>query len=74
VRDQIEAALCRLRAALKLDGGDVHLVDIKNGVVRIALRGAAAGCPLSRLLLKLNLTQQLRTIPEVTEVETVDER
>jgi Fe-S cluster biogenesis protein NfuA len=72
VREQIETALAKLRDALKLDGGDVQLLDVKNGVVKVALRGACAGCPLSRLLLKLGILQRLRSIPEVTEVETVD--
>lgn len=72
MREQIETALAKLRDALKLDGGDVQLVDVKNGVVKVALRGACAGCPLSRLLLKLGILQKLRSIPEVTEVETVD--
>jgi len=72
VREQIETALAKLRDALKLDGGDVQLLDVKNGVVKVALRGACAGCPLSRLLLKLGILQKLRSIPEVTEVETVD--
>ena len=72
MREQIETALAKLRDALKLDGGDVQLLDVKNGVVKVALRGACAGCPLSRLLLKLGILQRLRSIPEVTEVETVD--
>lgn len=72
MREQIETALAKLRDALKLDGGDVQLLDVKNGVVKVALRGACAGCPLSRLLLKLGILQKLRSIPEVTEVETVD--
>jgi Fe-S cluster biogenesis protein NfuA len=77
VREQIETALAKLRDALRLDGGDVQLLDVKDGVVKIALRGACAGCPISRLLLKLGILQKLRAMPggpEVTQVETVDER
>ena len=72
MRAQIETALAKMRDALKLDGGDVQLLDVQNGVVKVALRGACAGCPLSRMLLKLGILQRLRSIPEVTEVETVD--
>jgi Fe-S cluster biogenesis protein NfuA len=75
MRDQIEAALAKLRPSLQLDGGDVRLLDVSpDGVVRVGLVGRCAGCPMSRMLLKLGIEQRLRCVPEVTRVITVDER
>jgi Fe-S cluster biogenesis protein NfuA len=75
VRDKIEAALAQLRPSLQLDGGDVELLDVSvDGVVRVALRGTCAGCPLSRVLLQMGIQHSLSSVPEVTKVVTVDER
>ncbi len=75
MRNKIEAALARLRATLQMDGGDVKLLDISpDGVVRIGLTGSCAGCPMSRMLLKLGIAACLKNLPEVTKVVTVDER
>jgi len=75
MREQIEGALARLRSCLQLDGGDVQLLGISDdGVVRVALVGACAGCPMSRLILQLGIENSLKSIPEVKRVETVDQR
>jgi Fe-S cluster biogenesis protein NfuA len=75
MREQIEAALEKLRPGLQLDGGDVRLIDISSdGVVRIGLSGTCAGCPMSRMLLQLGIEHSLRSVPEITRVITVDER
>jgi Fe-S cluster biogenesis protein NfuA len=75
MRDQIEAALAQMRPSLQLDGGDVRLLDIsEDGVVRVGLFGTCAGCPMSRILLKIGIERRLKSMPEVTKVITVDER
>ena len=75
MREQIEAALEKLRPGLQLDGGDVRLLDISaEGVVRVGLSGTCAGCPMSRRLLQCSIEHSLRNVPEVTKVITVDER
>ena len=75
MRDQIQAALDMLRPGLQLDGGDVRLIEVTpDGVVRVGLSGTCAGCPMSRMLLKKGIEASLRSMPEVTEVITVDER
>jgi Fe-S cluster biogenesis protein NfuA len=71
----IETALARLRPALQLDGGDVHLLDVSDdGVVRVGLTGTCAGCPMSRMLLQMGIEASLKNVPEVSRVVTVDER
>ncbi len=74
MREQVEAALARMRPSLQLDGGDVQLLAIDDGVVRVALVGACAGCPMSRVILQMGIENSLKSIPEVKRVETVDQR
>jgi Fe-S cluster biogenesis protein NfuA len=75
VRERIEAALDKLRPGLQADGGDIKLLEVStDGVVRVALVGTCAGCPMSRMLLTLGIQNSLSSVPEVKRVETVDER
>lgn len=73
MREKVEAVLNKLRAALQADGGDIELVDVtKDGVVKVRLKGACAGCPMSQMTLANYVEQNLRKeIPEVRKVEAV---
>ena len=69
MREKVEAALTQIRPALQADGGDVELVDINDGVVKLKLKGACAGCPMSTMTLKLGIERVLKEkIPEVKQV------
>jgi Fe-S cluster biogenesis protein NfuA len=73
VKEKVEAALAKIRPALQADGGDVELVGVENGVVKVNLRGACAGCPMSAMTLKQGIERILKEeIPEVKEVVAVD--
>lgn len=62
----------RIRPALNADGGDVELVDIKDGIVKVRLTGACGGCPMSQMTLKMGIERVLReNIPELKGVEAV---
>jgi Fe-S cluster biogenesis protein NfuA len=72
LKEQVEAALERIRNALRVDGGDVELVDIKDGVVKVKLQGSCAGCPFSQMTLKNFIEKELRKdVTGVTGVEAV---
>jgi len=72
MKDKVEKALDRIRPALQADGGDVELVDIKDGVVKVKLTGACGGCPMSQLTLKMGIERILKKeVPEVKEVVAV---
>jgi len=72
VKEKIEAALAKIRPALQADGGDVELVAVEGGVVKVALKGACAGCPLATLTLKSGIERMLKEeIPDVKEVVAV---
>lgn len=73
MKDRVELALAKVRPALQADGGDVELVDIgADGVVKVRLKGACGGCPMSQLTLKMGIERILKKeVPEVTAVESV---
>ncbi len=43
MRERVEKALEAIRPALRADGGDVELVDVIDGVVKVRLKGACGG-------------------------------
>jgi Fe-S cluster biogenesis protein NfuA len=70
MKAKVEAALNKIRPMLQADGGDVELVDIKGGVVKVRLQGACAGCPMSQMTLRNGIEKMLKQeIPEVKAVE-----
>ena len=72
MRDKVEAALNKIRPALVADGGNVELVDINDGTVKVKLTGACAGCPMSTMTLKMGIERVLKQdIPEIKEVVSV---
>ena len=72
MRDKVEAALAQIRPALQADGGDVELVDVNDGIVRLKLKGACSGCPMSTMTLKHGIERVLKQqLPEVKEVIAV---
>jgi Fe-S cluster biogenesis protein NfuA len=72
IKDDVEAALDRIRNALRVDGGDVQLVDINDGIVKVKLQGSCAGCPFSQMTLKNFIEKELRKdVSGVKGVESV---
>jgi Fe-S cluster biogenesis protein NfuA len=72
MKDRVEKALDKIRPALKADGGDVELVEVKDDVVKVKLTGACGGCPMSQLTLKMGIERLLKQeIPEIKEVVAV---
>ncbi len=71
-KERVQEVLDRIRPALQADGGDVQLVDVEGGVVKVKLVGACAGCPMSQLTLANGVERVLKEeIPEVERVEPV---
>ena len=70
MREKVEAAINKIKPMLQADGGDVELVDVKDGVVTVRLRGACAGCPMSQMTLKQGIERMLKQeVPEVVSVQ-----
>lgn len=69
MKERVEKALDKIRPSLQADGGDVELVDVVDGVVKVKLTGACGGCPMSQMTLKMGIERLLKKeIPEVKEV------
>ena len=73
MREKIEKVLDEIRPGLEADGGNVELVDVtEDGVVKVRLTGACAGCPMSTMTLKMAIEKRLKEqVPEVKTVEQV---
>ena len=72
MREKVETALAKIRPALQADGGDVELVDVNEGVVKLKLKGACSGCPMSTMTLQQGIARILKEqVPEVKEVVAV---
>ena len=69
---EVEKVLDKIRPALQADGGDVELVDVEGGVVKVRLVGACGGCPMATMTLKGGIEAALKQeIPSVQRVESV---
>jgi len=72
VNEKVKEALDQIRPALQADGGDVELVEVVDGTVKVRLTGACGHCPMSTLTLKRGIERILKEqIPEVKEVVAV---
>ena len=72
MKEKVEAALNKIRPALQADGGDVELVEVDEGVVKVRLTGACGGCPMATITLQQGIAKVLKEqIPEVKEVVSV---
>ena len=69
VRDKVQTVLDNIRPSLRADGGDVELVDVKDGIVSLKLKGACAGCPMSTMTLKNGIERMLKQ--EISDVKEV---
>jgi len=72
MQEKVEEVLNKIRPALERDGGNVELVEVDNGTVKVKLTGACAGCPMSTMTLKMGIEKVLKQeIPEIKEVVAV---
>ena len=47
IEKRVQNALEEIRPKIQADGGDIELVAIESGTVKVRLKGACAGCPMS---------------------------
>ena len=71
MKEQVQQVLDKIRPSLQADGGDVELVEVENGIVKVKLKGACAGCPMSQMTLKNGIERLIKKeIPEIKSVES----
>lgn len=72
MKEQVEKIIQKIRPQLQNDGGDIELVDIEDGVVKVRLKGACGSCPMSMMTLKMGVERVIKQeIPEIKEVVSV---
>jgi Fe-S cluster biogenesis protein NfuA len=73
MQEAVQVVIDKIRPTLQADGGDVELVSVDNGVVKVRLQGACKGCPMSQMTLKNGIEKFIKKeVPEVDRVEAVD--
>jgi Fe-S cluster biogenesis protein NfuA len=72
VREKVEKAIEEIRPFLQADGGNIELIDVQEGIVKVKLVGACGSCPMSQMTLKRGVEARLKAqIPEIKEVVAV---
>ena len=73
MKEEVEEVLETQRPMLMQDGGNVELVDIDDGVVKVRLVGACSSCSSSTMTLKMGIEKALKkAIPMVRCIEAVE--
>jgi Fe-S cluster biogenesis protein NfuA len=73
MQEAVQEAINKIRPTLQADGGDVELVSVDSGVVKVRLQGACKGCPMSQMTLKNGIEKFIKKeVPEVDRVEAVN--
>jgi len=62
LKPAVESVIEKVRPSIKLDGGDIELIDVKNGIVYVQLQGACIGCGSASTTLKFGVERQLKTL------------
>jgi Fe-S cluster biogenesis protein NfuA len=72
VEQEVREALEEVRPHLQVDGGDIDFVEIKDGVVKVRLKGSCAGCHMSQMTIKWGVENFLKKkIPGIKSVEAI---
>lgn len=70
--ENVDNVLDTVRPALMADGGNVELVDVADGIIKLRLQGACAGCPMSQMTLRMGIERELRKhMPDIQQVVSV---
>lgn len=69
MREEIEQVLDQIRPMLMMDGGNIELVEVKDGDVYVHLVGACGMCPASTMTMKMGVERALKeALPSVKRV------
>ena len=72
MKEKIEKALEAIRPALRADGGDIQLVSVEDGIVKVRLTGACSGCQMAQMTMTQGVEQAIKeVVPEINKVIAV---
>ena len=67
-----QALVSHVGPALEMDGTQLEVLDVTDGVARIRLGGVCGNCPSSIMLVVNGIEEELRKhVPEVAYIEAV---
>jgi Fe-S cluster biogenesis protein NfuA/nitrite reductase/ring-hydroxylating ferredoxin subunit len=70
LQQRVADALDRVRPYMHGHGGDVDLLEVRDGIARLRLQGACHGCASSSLTLRMGVERILReAVPELAGIE-----
>lgn len=68
----MNAALDKVRPGIQMDGGEVWLIKVENGVAFVQMLGACGGCSMANATLKMAIEQTVTAdVPEIRSVEQI---
>ncbi|MBM3253546.1 MAG: NifU family protein [Candidatus Omnitrophica bacterium] len=72
-KEDVERVVSEIRPMLQMDGGDLELVEVnEDGTVKVRLKGACGGCPMSQMTLQMGIEKRLKEkLSEVKKVVSV---
>jgi Fe-S cluster biogenesis protein NfuA len=73
LKNRVAQALAReVGPALAMDGTQIEVLDVTDGVARLRLGGVCGGCPSSIMAVVNGIEEELRKhVPEVAYIEAV---
>jgi Fe-S cluster biogenesis protein NfuA len=72
LEDRVKKALEQVRPQLQADGGDLEYVGLNDGIVKVKLKGACSGCPMSAMTLQWGVENFLKKhVPEIKKVQAI---
>jgi len=67
--DNIEKALEEIRPYLLTDGGDISLISVEDGTVKVQFEGACVGCNVNQMTLTNGVEATIKKYaPQITKV------
>ncbi len=71
--ENVRAEIEKIRPMLQQDGGDIELVSLDGGVVKVRLKGSCSGCAFATMTLQFSVEKNLRqAFPDMERVENVE--
>lgn len=72
LRNRVQQVLDEVRVSLKSEGGDIDLLDVRDNIVYVRLKGSCGTCPMSSLTMKNLVESSIKSkIPEIKAVQAV---
>jgi len=72
IEKRVQKAIDEIRPQLQADDGDIELISVEKGTVKVKLQGHCAGCPMSAMTLKQGVERIIKSrVPEIVKVESV---